>query len=106
MTERERIALGTLWYLLVIPSLAVMYVVGFASSGSGPEGVVRRIVAAVGLLVIGAIVVFPLLGRVRRWRVGRLQRSRRMAECCENCGYPRAGLPGDRCPECGHVNRW
>lgn len=49
--------------------------------------------ALVPLLLAWPALAF-VRGPIRRWR-------RRRRGCCTSCGYPLAGLPGPRCPECG-----
>jgi hypothetical protein len=40
----------------------------------------------------------------RRSRRRAEEEERRRAGMCRECGYPREGLPSDRCPECGAEN--
>lgn len=63
-------------------------------------------VSGLFLAVFGVLAVVQIVGAIRRPDSHRVKRGRRLRNCCEECGYPRAGLPSDRCPECGHVNDW
>lgn len=60
--------------------------------------VVRAPLSVVSVLALG---LYGVLGLLRYAMVTRAMRR----GCCHVCGYPRAGVPEPRCPECGSAWR-